>query len=503
MKKNKGFTIVELLAVIVIIGILAGIAIPVYYNVTKSVKEHEYNVKKKYIEEVAVRYAEENSVLIDDNEELTTIFTSVRLITSGYLSAEKYISHDGVDIPFIQNPNNPNDNLVCHVINLKLEDYTYYAEVSDTDINCNLSSKEVGETTLGIKAYEIKDDNTLGYEMSPSINNYFKWVKNDVALVINPSISFDVITYDFGGKKYTVDKSNMFTGNAYGINQSIIRTYSNVIVIKGISGAEVTPEYKFMVRSGDNIYYSTVHLRIDKRAPRIDNYQSTLWSNNKKETVVYINDGSGSGPKGICYSTINNRNSATCVDVEDISSYYKSKTVKISALDNGSIYIWPIDMVGNEPSAPSTIIIKNVDSTSPSLVGINWVIDSDISCDNGIQCTNPLDTTCTCRKEIDGEMVPDDLTYDRARNIKISYSDTQSGVRLVKYCITQNDTCEANIEANKIFNNGNLEAEIKWDNNDNAQRVCYFAMDNVGNTTDTNCTEKFFVDEIRGQLNNE
>lgn len=495
MKKNKGFTLVELLSVIVILGILVGIAIPVYFNIFRNIKENEYVAKKKYIEEIAVRFAEENSVLSDENKELITLFTPVKLIATGYLSAEKYIAYEDGEIPFIENPKNVNDNLVCHTITLKIEDYSYYAELSDEDTNCMLSSQEIAESRIGIKAYEIKEDGTLDNEMLPSVNNNFKWVKNNVALVINPSVAFDLLSYNIGGKDYVINKNNMFNGSINEINQSNINSYSNIIVAKGINGAEVLPEFKFTLKNAgeDYVYSAKVQVRIDKRTPRFDYYPSETWINNKTEVLLYINDGQGSGSKGLCYNNINERSTATCVNVENPVSNYKSKTVKISDLENGNVYLWPMDMVENEPNTASVITIKNVDINAPVFEELSWIIDSDVSCDNGVQCSNYQDTTCTCRKMINGQMVANDVIYDRVRTLRVKYSDSQSGVKIVNYCITQDDSCTPNNAANINFNNNKMEADISWTNSENQQKVCYQAVDNVGNSSDVRCSDKYYV----------
>jgi prepilin-type N-terminal cleavage/methylation domain-containing protein len=60
--KNKGFTLVELLAVIVILGILITIAVPSMLGVSKNVKEKSYTSKIDLIESAAVIYGEKNSI---------------------------------------------------------------------------------------------------------------------------------------------------------------------------------------------------------------------------------------------------------------------------------------------------------------------------------------------------------------------------------------------------------------------------------------------------------
>ena len=62
MKKNKGFTIPELLAVIVILGILMTVAIASYNGISKKVKENSLTQKINYLQEKAYEYASDNNV---------------------------------------------------------------------------------------------------------------------------------------------------------------------------------------------------------------------------------------------------------------------------------------------------------------------------------------------------------------------------------------------------------------------------------------------------------
>lgn len=81
-KKNKGFTLVELLAVIAIIGILSVVAISAYGNVAKNSKQKAYESKVKQIESAAYKWAKENNVS-------NKISVSVnKLVVEGYLTAD-------------------------------------------------------------------------------------------------------------------------------------------------------------------------------------------------------------------------------------------------------------------------------------------------------------------------------------------------------------------------------------------------------------------------------
>ena len=55
---NKGFTLVEILAVLIILGLLLVVTIPIYQNVLSGVKRSDYNSKVKQIEIAADKYGE-------------------------------------------------------------------------------------------------------------------------------------------------------------------------------------------------------------------------------------------------------------------------------------------------------------------------------------------------------------------------------------------------------------------------------------------------------------
>src|SRR5574344_1743686 len=89
-KKQLGFTITELLADIVILGILIGIAIPVYNKIRKNVLDTQYKSVASLIETKAKEYASSTGL------QKTTVES---LINNGYLKAddESGLLHDPRD----------------------------------------------------------------------------------------------------------------------------------------------------------------------------------------------------------------------------------------------------------------------------------------------------------------------------------------------------------------------------------------------------------------------
>ena len=60
MKNKKGFTLVELLAVVALLAVLAAVVTPAISSISKKSKEKMYRAKVKMIEEAAVMYFTQN-----------------------------------------------------------------------------------------------------------------------------------------------------------------------------------------------------------------------------------------------------------------------------------------------------------------------------------------------------------------------------------------------------------------------------------------------------------
>ena len=114
MKKN-GFTLVELLAVIVVLSLILVIAVPSVNKYIKQSKEKAYNTQISTIIEAVQAYASANSGLLPRKEEFVVKITLGQLKSSGLIKEE------------VKNPNDDKyfDDALTIEIKKKGETYTY------------------------------------------------------------------------------------------------------------------------------------------------------------------------------------------------------------------------------------------------------------------------------------------------------------------------------------------------------------------------------------------
>ena len=116
---KKGFTLVELLVVIMILGLIFGIAIPNIYDASNRTKIKTLSAKIKNIEKSAILYAQDE---IDDFSETCTIndnsFVCIEISVQDLVNSKYFDSNN------ITNPVN-NESL----INCKIQIYKKYNKI--------------------------------------------------------------------------------------------------------------------------------------------------------------------------------------------------------------------------------------------------------------------------------------------------------------------------------------------------------------------------------------
>ena len=129
---NKGFTLVELLAVITILGLIAVITTPAYESISKNIKTTNYNSKKSSIKAQTLSYVEKymKNEVFDGNSspkvDKALCFTVDYLIHNGIISSdsekEEYIENDVTKEHY--SGSTPYINVLYDKTNLKLVAYT-------------------------------------------------------------------------------------------------------------------------------------------------------------------------------------------------------------------------------------------------------------------------------------------------------------------------------------------------------------------------------------------
>ena len=144
---KKGFTLVELLSVIVLIGLLLGIGVPGVMRISKKMKERSFNTKKEQIEQAATLWGQDNRTRLSKS--------TCKVLESGVekeyhcykISIKELIEEDYLDNENNNSENieykNPIDNqdiqrMCVYVYKKNKRVYAYYTNKEDTE--CKISS---------------------------------------------------------------------------------------------------------------------------------------------------------------------------------------------------------------------------------------------------------------------------------------------------------------------------------------------------------------------------
>ena len=203
MKNNRGFTLVELLAVIAIMAFLAVAAVSGYTAMSKNSRKKAYDSKVQEIEDAAVKFAKETNL-----KNSTTVSVN-KLVVQGYLqpdtSTESGLSQ-------IENPVD-HENMICNLVNIAIKDDTYIAYYVTDKKDCEVAEQELDDSEIQVSERILNGDTIE--ETSVGINgNVADWTKEDVVLIVDSTeyTDFVSVSYDYDGQTITKPK-NIITSN--------------------------------------------------------------------------------------------------------------------------------------------------------------------------------------------------------------------------------------------------------------------------------------------------
>ena len=340
MKKNKGFTLTELLAVIVIIAILSVAAISGYSTMTRNSKKKTYESKVGEIENAAIKFAK------DANLRSSTTISVNKLVVEGYLQPDESTE---TGLASISNPVN-NENMICNLVRITVNDDLYIAEYYENKKDCLIAEQEMLDLEINIKAKEL-NGNTIGNNIA-IINNVANWTRTDVLLIVSSEeyTDFNSISYDFDGRTITKEKNTpVSTATNY------VETDYDKIAIKDVLimfNNEVTVTYNM---NDGTIHSRTVVVRIDKEIPTARAVASNdVSTSSTRKVSLTLDDANGSGVKGFYVSKSSDFTGKPLIkDTSDKDSKeaghgsfagYNSHFYG----EQGEYYIKVIDKVGNE-----------------------------------------------------------------------------------------------------------------------------------------------------------
>ena len=340
--RAKGFTITELLAVIVIMGILITIASASYNGISKNLKERTYNNKIDLIKSKAIEYATDYGV------EATTISVA-KLITEGYIEQEN-------DTEANEKLNNPLGGYFdCYQVDINrvLEDYEISVSAS-TD--CSLAEMDILSSKLDILAYNASDNLLINQNYLGS-NKDIKWTNEDVYLYLTPESLNELsehnmtITWSFNGENKTSNGPVYNKENNPGINSDYINVYR--INTNYLVNTSVTVK----VQTSKGLLAKSVNVKIDKAKPTLTLDTKASYEQSSKVITFNGSDGEGSGFTGYSYALTEDLNEAPNFNIT-------AEEKRVTVYENKTYYAYAKDQVGNISEAVP-ISITNIDNSKP------------------------------------------------------------------------------------------------------------------------------------------
>ncbi len=372
-KKNKnGFTLIELISVLVIMVVILFIAVPSYLAITYTIKERMYESKVDELKAKGESYGLESG---------NYLFSVDTLVEQGFLQAD---NENGAIL-------DPRDKskMNCDIIEL-------------------IPNKDLTFKTNYITSSECFTDEQLNNQYG-FINFMVKNDKNEV--ILDPSSwhqsSKDTISFEFK-EQYSSLQDKLVKILWIGeeekeYNQDEIDKGKEYIVeTSSIKQIAIRLSLTFDFDDKEITYSYTTNVSMDDELPELVEgsiqYSNDNYTSENRKILFSLTDHNGSGIKE--YTVVNDK---SCKDAE-----FKETTdgIQTEYLTNGTYYICARDKVGNEQGFfedENKIVIEKVDSNSFWISVENEYNDIWTSNDVNLKLTTNSDNIDYCMYKNDNE----------------------------------------------------------------------------------------------------
>ena len=335
MKNKQGFTLVELLSAIVLLGIIITIGIFSVSSIRNSILEKQYQNVKAEIELAAEKYYQ--------NTESKEVYVET-LINEGYLKADNKSM-------IITDPRN-NKSLNCYVVTIDNEENaTLGTDNSDENGKCTDAS------------ITNKDIVILDGDENPISNN---WYKNAIVLkakLNNPDKNKS--DYNFTWKR-DLNPNTINNEDTYNLNDLYNEIGKVINDVFYVSATNKTNSLDILDSVGKRV-------KIDGVLPEIKSLEIPDKDTWTKTKILKVNlTDIGSGIDGYILSEISEKSENDC-ETESLDNYKKigdvqnPNDVKIeyTITKNGTYTFCAIDKAGNKVKYGENIVIDKVDDIPP------------------------------------------------------------------------------------------------------------------------------------------
>jgi prepilin-type N-terminal cleavage/methylation domain-containing protein len=336
--RKKGFTIVELLAVIAIIAILGVIAVPGYHYVVNRVQSNMYENKLNYVKIAAENFAFETGL---------TVTNVAHLIEIGKLEAD---NEEGD----YRNPVT-NANMLCQVIRISRDEHQYHAVITDQEV-CDYEQLALDQNKIYINRYDESGHALLNSSWNRG------WAKGSVTLQLTLSSEFNYPEEVKEIRWIGSDHEEIIK-----VDHDFFEKREYVVEASQLVNTTMEVQVTFWHEDKEIMYRAMTKIMIDRQAPSL--YQEDIvisnpleWTNDSKDVTFTMSDGNGSGIFGYALLKDDNR----C----DFASYTKTDKLTVSrSIGAGTYYICVKDYAGNYSEDVSThsFVIDRIDNKSPNI----------------------------------------------------------------------------------------------------------------------------------------